>query len=114
MMGELAVGLHVRSDAANGSSDYDILVLDELLKQSLANVRSLGKAGLRVAAGESVGQFDPAVPLPTFRSGYCLRSLVLPDLASDAPAFITKVTEFVRDHSRRVVLPMGGPDEPGD
>ena len=69
------------------------------MKQSLASVRSLGKAGLRVTAGESVAQFDPAVPLPTFRSRYCQRSLALPDLGLDTPAFVAAVTEFVRDHS---------------
>jgi predicted ATP-grasp superfamily ATP-dependent carboligase len=98
---------HVRNRDANGSGDYDILILDASMKQSLASVRSLGRAGLRVAAGESVAQFDQAVPLPTFRSRYCLRSLVLPDLVSDAPAFIAAVIEFVRKHSPRVLLPTG-------
>ena len=60
-----------------------------------------------MAAGESVAQFDQAVPLPTFQSRYCQRSLVLPDLVSDAPAFIAAVIEFVRDHSPRVLLPTG-------
>lgn len=107
MTGELEVGPHARSEAAHGQGDYDILVLDASMKQSLASVRSLGRAGLRVAAGESVSQFDPAVPLPTFRSRYCLRSLTLPNLVNDAPAFIAAVTEFVRDHSPRVVLSTG-------
>jgi predicted ATP-grasp superfamily ATP-dependent carboligase len=107
MTGKLAVGSQVRNGPANGSDDYDILILDASMKQSLASVRSLGKAGLRVAAGESVAQFDPAVPLPTLRSRYCLRGLVLPDLVSDAPAFIAAVTEFARDHATRVVLPTG-------
>jgi predicted ATP-grasp superfamily ATP-dependent carboligase len=96
-----------RDGEASGQADYDILILDASMKQSLASVRSLGRAGLRVAAGESVAQFDPSVPLPTFRSRYCLRGLVLPDLVSDAPAFVAAVIEFVRDHSPRVVLPTG-------
>jgi predicted ATP-grasp superfamily ATP-dependent carboligase len=90
-----------------GSDDYDILVLDASMKQSLASVRSLGRAGLRVAAGESLALFDPAIPLPTFWSCYCLRALVLPDLIGDPRAFIAAVTEFVRAHSPRVILPTG-------
>jgi predicted ATP-grasp superfamily ATP-dependent carboligase len=90
-----------------GSGDYDILILDASMKQSLASVRSLGRAGLRVAAGESTAQFDPSVSLPTFKSRYCQRSLVLPDLIGDPRAFTDAVIEFVRDHSPRVVLPTG-------
>ncbi|MGH3265527.1 MAG: ATP-grasp domain-containing protein [Trebonia sp.] len=107
MTGKLAVGPHPWNGTGGGPGDYDILVLDAAMKQSLASVRSLGRAGLRVAAGESVAQFDPAVPVPTLRSRYCLHSLVLPDLVSDTAAFITAIIEFVRDHSPRVVLPTG-------
>ncbi len=95
----------VRNNADTGRGDYDILILDASMKQSLASVRSLGKAGLRVAVGESVALFSPALPLPAFRSRYCLHELVLPSLITDAPAFVAMVMEFVRDHSPRVVLP---------
>lgn len=88
-------------------SRYDILILDAAHKQSLASVRSLGRAGLRVALGETLAQFDPALPIPAFRSRYCLRSEVLPDLVADADAFAAAVLDFVRDHSPRVVLPTG-------
>jgi predicted ATP-grasp superfamily ATP-dependent carboligase len=91
----------------DGSRDYDILILDASMKQSLASVRSLGKAGLRVAVGETVAQFDPALPLPAFRSRYCLRGLVLPNLINDPADFAAAVMDFVRDHSPRVVLPTG-------
>ena len=89
------------------SDHYDILVLDASIKQSLASVRSLARAGLRVAAAESVAQFDSAVPVPTFRSRFCARAVMLPDLIADAPAFIEALMEFVREHSVRVVLPSG-------
>jgi predicted ATP-grasp superfamily ATP-dependent carboligase len=107
MTGKLAVGPHPRNGPGGGPGDYDILVLDASMKQSLASVRSLGRAGLRVAAGESIAQLDPAIPVPALRSRYCQRSLVLPDLVNDTPAFIAAVTEFVRDHAPRVVLPTG-------
>lgn len=106
MIGKL-LDARVHDRDAHGRGDCDVLVLDASMKQSLASVRSLGKAGLRVAAGESVAQFNPALPLPTFLSRYCLRSVVLPDLIDDEPAFIAAVTEFVREHSPRVVLPTG-------
>jgi predicted ATP-grasp superfamily ATP-dependent carboligase len=107
MTGKFAVGPHLRNGPGGGPGDYDILVLDASMKQSLASVRSLGRAGLRVAVGESIAQLDPAVPVPALRSRYCLRSLVLPDLVGDTAAFIAAVVEFVRDHSPRVVLPTG-------
>ena len=86
---------------------YDVLILDASVKQSLAGVRSLGQAGLRVAAGDSVAQFDPAVPLPAFRSRYCQRSVTLPDLVTDTSAFVSAVIEFVRENSTRAVMPAG-------
>lgn len=87
--------------------NYDVLILDASMKQSLASTRSLGRAGLRVAAGESVSQFAGDVSLPTFKSRYCLHKVVLPDVTGDAPAFIAAVTEFVRENSPRVILPTG-------
>jgi predicted ATP-grasp superfamily ATP-dependent carboligase len=96
-----------RNGTASRSGGYDVLVLDGSFKQSLASVRSLGRAGLRVAAGESVGQFDPGVPVPAFRSRYCRGTLVLPDLVADTPGFIGALTEFVTLHSPRVILPAG-------
>jgi predicted ATP-grasp superfamily ATP-dependent carboligase len=107
MIGKPAVAQRARDGDARRRRGYDILVLDASMKQSLASVRSLGRAGLRVAAGESVAQFNQALTLPTFKSRYCLRSVVLPDLTTDTPAFIEAVTEFVRDYSPRVVLPTG-------
>ena len=86
---------------------YDVLILDAEHKQSLASVRSLGRAGLRVAAGESVAQFDPDRPLPAFQSRYCAKRLVLPSFVDDAEEFSRAVIAFARKHSPRVVLPTG-------
>jgi predicted ATP-grasp superfamily ATP-dependent carboligase len=85
----------------------DVLILDASLKQSLAGVRSLGRAGLRVAAGESVTQFSPAVPLPAFQSRYCQQCVTFPDIVDNASAFAEAVIEFVRENSPRVVIPTG-------
>jgi predicted ATP-grasp superfamily ATP-dependent carboligase len=97
----------VKRGSGGRSRQCDILILDAAHKQSLAGIRSLGRAGLRVAAGESLAQFDPAEPIPAFRSRYCALTVVLPDLAEDAGAFAGAVLEFVREHSPRVVLPTG-------
>jgi predicted ATP-grasp superfamily ATP-dependent carboligase len=94
-----------RDGTASRSTGYDVLVLDAAFKQSLTAVRSLGRAGLRVAAGESVGKFNPDVPVPAFRSRYCQGTLILPDLVADTPGFIAALTEFVTEHSPRVILP---------
>jgi len=86
---------------------YDVLILDASVKQSLAGVRSLGRAGLHVAAGDSIAQFDPAVPLPAFRSRYCQHSLTLPNFVTDTSEFVSAVIEFVRLNSPRAVMPTG-------
>jgi predicted ATP-grasp superfamily ATP-dependent carboligase len=107
MTGEPSVSRGVQHADAVRSGGYDILVLDASMKQSLAAVRSLGKAGLRVAAGESIAQLHSRLPLPAFKSRYCQRTVVLPDLTTDEDAFIAAVTEFVSVHSPRVILPSG-------
>jgi predicted ATP-grasp superfamily ATP-dependent carboligase len=84
---------------------YDILVLDAGSRQSLASVRSLGRAGLRVALGESFDECDPSLPVLAFRSRYSARNVVLPSFAADFAAFAAAVLDFVREHPTRVVLP---------
>jgi glutathione synthase/RimK-type ligase-like ATP-grasp enzyme len=90
---------------SDGDSEYDVLILDAATKQSLASVRSLGRGGLRVVAGECFADCAPTSPVIGFRSRHSLRNLVLPSYAADAVAFGAKVVEFVREHPTRVVLP---------
>jgi predicted ATP-grasp superfamily ATP-dependent carboligase len=90
------------------SEQYDILILDASHKHSLTSARSLARsAGLRVALGESVGQFSPDHEPPSFRSRYCARALVLPDYVSEPAAYVDAVLAFVREHRVKVVLPVG-------
>ena len=52
---------------------YDILILDASYKQSLSCAKALGRAGLRVAMGESTDEVNaPYAPRPiaAFRSRY--------------------------------------------
>jgi predicted ATP-grasp superfamily ATP-dependent carboligase len=94
--------------AETGRPDvYDVLVLDAAYKQSLASVRSLGRAGLRVAAAECSAECDTSRPVLSFRSRYCTGRVMLPSYAADAAGFAGAVVNFVREHSTRVVLANG-------
>jgi predicted ATP-grasp superfamily ATP-dependent carboligase len=86
---------------------YDILILDAAHKHSLTSARSLARTGLRVALGESVGQYRPHHEPPSFHSRYCARALVLPDYISEPQAYVEAVLAFVPEHGIRVVLPVG-------
>lgn len=90
------------------SGALDVLILDASYKQSLASARRLGRAGLRLALGESRDKCGGTTDwLPAFRSRYSACNLVLPSYASAPDAFAAKVVEFVREHRTRVVLPTG-------
>lgn len=89
------------------SSTYDILVLDGATRQSLASVRSLGRAGLRVAVGECITECGPSRPALAFRSRYSSRNVLLPGITADGKEFADAVVEFVRQSPTRAVLPTG-------
>lgn len=97
--------LAFEADGSRENAGYDILILDAEHKQSLAAARSLGRAGLRVALGESLTQYRAYPPLPAFCSRYCARTLVLPSYADDPDAYAAAVIEFVRAHPTPVILP---------
>jgi predicted ATP-grasp superfamily ATP-dependent carboligase len=101
--GSVAAGLPVIDEPRPAA--YDVLVLDAATRQSLASVRSLGRAGLRVAAGECFAECDPRLPVLAFRSRYSARNVVLPSFSADASAFADGVVDFVREHPTSVVLP---------
>jgi predicted ATP-grasp superfamily ATP-dependent carboligase len=96
-----------KPEIAGGGGSYDILILDASHKHSLTSARSLARAGLRVALGESVGQYRPHHEPPGFHSRYCARALVLPDYMSEPAEYVAAVLTFVREHRVRVVLPVG-------
>ena len=82
---------------------FDALVLDGSYKQSLASVRSLGRAGLRVAVGES----RTGEPVPAYYSRFCAHRVALPSYVTRPDAFAAAVVDFVREFPTRVVLPAG-------
>ena len=89
------------------TAGYDILILDAEHKQTLAATRSLGRAGLRVALGESLALYRDRPPLPAFRSRFCAAAVVLPNYADDVDAYAEAIIDFVREHPTPVVLPAG-------
>lgn len=94
-------------ETAGGRARCDILILDAMNKQSLASARCLGRTRLRVALGESAGQYRPGTPPPSFASRYCSRSVTLPDYITDPASYVAGVVSFARDHRVKVVLPTG-------
>jgi predicted ATP-grasp superfamily ATP-dependent carboligase len=82
---------------------FDALVLDGSHKQSLASARCLGRAGLRVAVGESLTD----EPVPAYHSRYCARRVMLPSYVTQPEGFAAAVVDFVREFPTRVVLPAG-------
>ena len=96
-------------EAVGELETYGILILDALGKQSLTSARSLGRAGVRVALGESVGQYRGRPQPPAWRSRYCARAVALPDYNTDPVGYIEAIIAFVSDHQVKVVLPTGDP-----
>jgi predicted ATP-grasp superfamily ATP-dependent carboligase len=102
-MGGMRAGpLHEGRDPSDRNG-FDALVLDGSYKQTLASTRCLGRAGLRVAVGESLADD----PVPAYYSRYCARRVLLPSYVSQAEAFAAAVVDFVREFPTRVVLPAG-------
>lgn len=95
-----------KPETAGEEERYDVLILDASCKQSLASARCLGRAGLRVALGESVSQYRPDQP-SSFLSRYCGRAVTLASYTSDPESYAAEVVTFVSDHGVKVVLPAG-------
>jgi len=91
---------------ARPRGEFDVLVLDAATKMSLASVRSLGRAGLRVALGECFAESDRSRPVAAFRSRYSSCNVVLPSYADEPLAFASAVVNFIREHPTQVVLPV--------
>lgn len=109
MMVTATPGKFARADTGSvGEREvYDILILDGTYKQSLTAARSLGRAGLRVALGESLSQYNPDRGPASWRSRYCARAVALPDYNTDQVSYVDAVVAFVSDHQVKVVLPTG-------
>jgi predicted ATP-grasp superfamily ATP-dependent carboligase len=79
-----------------------VLLLDGEHRQSLATLRVLTRAGLRVgvAACESDAWWAPSL-----HSRFCGLRADLPDLANDAAAYVAGVLRLLDEHPARMLLP---------
>jgi len=91
-----------RLRASPPGGGFDALVLDGSYKQAVASTRSLGRAGLRVAVGESITD----EPVPAYHSRFCARQVKLPPVTRPE-AYAAAVLDFVREFPTRVVVPAG-------
>ncbi len=103
--GEARIAGPQRRCPAESRRPFDVLLLDAASRQSLASVRSLGRAGLRVVVGECFAECDPDLPVLSFRSRYSAANVVLASFVDDIVGFADEVVAFVRTHPTRVVLP---------
>ncbi len=74
------------------------LVLDAELRQSLATVRSLGRAGVRVHVAAT--RSSP----PAFVSRWCAGCAIVPDFALDPAAFVERVCALCESIGRPIVI----------
>jgi cation diffusion facilitator CzcD-associated flavoprotein CzcO/predicted ATP-grasp superfamily ATP-dependent carboligase len=80
----------------------DALVLDAVYRQSLAAVRSYGRAGWRVGA---VSCESDASWAPALRSRWCSLAAVVPDLADSPDAYIDGLLTVVKESGAKLVVP---------
>lgn len=77
-----------------------ILVTDAQMRSSLAIVRSLGKKGLDVTAGEDT-RFATG-----FFSKYCRNHIVYPSPEKGHKSFVNYMLKLIKNHSYRAVFPV--------
>jgi predicted ATP-grasp superfamily ATP-dependent carboligase len=90
--------LRVIKSTSSTNSRADVLVLDADERQSLVAIRSLGRAGLVVAAAATRRN------APAFWSRSCAVHDLVPDPAIDPSAFIDAVIRLAQLHSPRAII----------
>jgi predicted ATP-grasp superfamily ATP-dependent carboligase len=83
---------------ANGSKSALALVLDAEQRQSLVAIRSLGRAGIPVAA-------LACRAAPAFRSRWCTAAACVSDFAEDEESFVEDVLNQAQGRGARVLIP---------
>jgi predicted ATP-grasp superfamily ATP-dependent carboligase len=89
-----------RSARADAPTSLDAVVLDAGLRQSLASVRSLGRAGLHVGAAESARERAPAA----FWSRWCVATARLAE-PTHPNEFVDGLLSLLDERPTRVVMP---------
>lgn len=85
------------SQLATQHGEYDALILEARLRQSLVTVRSLGKKGLRVAALETFAN------VPTFWSRWCQQAFICPTHC-DAESYLWGLEQALERTGARVLI----------
>jgi predicted ATP-grasp superfamily ATP-dependent carboligase len=80
---------------------YDVLVMDAKLRQSLVSVRSFGQRGMRAAALEME---NLAQVVPTFASRWCQRSFIAPSFEHAPEIFVQYLERLLEANNVRVLI----------
>jgi len=89
-------------EPAQHHGQYDVLVMDAKLRQSLVSVRSFGQRGMRAAALEIEAL---AQAVPTFSSRWCQQSFVAPSFEHTPEIFVQYLERLLDTNVVRVLLP---------
>ena len=80
---------------------YDVLVLDAKLRQSLVTIRSLGQRGMRVAAAEVE---NLAATVPAFSSRWCQEAFVAPSYEQSPAPYVDYLEQLLDSSGARVII----------
>jgi predicted ATP-grasp superfamily ATP-dependent carboligase len=89
-------------NSRDGSGPFDVLVLDASYRQAVAAIRSLGRAGLKVAA---VASRSEAAWAPGLQSRWCRAPIIVPDLEEGADANVAAIIAALDASPARMTLP---------
>src|SRR6266699_3403649 len=84
-----------RPTPARTGAELDVILLDAEHRQSLAAMRVYARAGLTVGA---VACESEAWWAPSLRSHACSMRAIVPDLGSDANAYVNALLDMLNEH----------------
>ena len=85
-------------------SDFDALVMDAGLRQSLVTVRTLGSRGMRVAALEIDTNAVPSSKVATFASRWCKQQFIAPSYEQSTQPYLAYLNEVLDQTGARVLI----------
>lgn len=96
------VGEKDTGNALPAHGQYDVLVLDAKLRQSLVTVRSLGQRGMRVGASEVE---NLAGSVPAFSSRWCQQAFIAPSYEQSPAPYVDYLEHLLDNTGARVIIP---------
>ncbi len=88
-----------------GGQQFDALLLDAHLRQTLATVRSLGVRGKRVAALDTRSALTKLKYVPTFSSRWCQHVYIAPEYEQERATFLSYLLDVLTVTEPGVVIP---------